>query len=44
MELNILENHEPSAYSQMLMVEVQQDLVSTFILLLDFVVREVTTA
>ena len=43
-ELNILEIHEPSAYSQMLMVEVEQDLVSTFILLLDLVVREVTTA
>lgn len=44
MKLNILEDHEPSAYSQMLMVEVQQDLVSTFILLLDLLVREVTTA
>ena len=43
-ELRVLENHEPFAYSQMLMVEVQQDLVSTFILLLDFVVREVPTA
>lgn len=44
MEVKIIENHEPSAYSQMLMVEVQQDLVSAFILLLDFVVREVTAA
>ncbi len=44
MELNIIENHEPSAYSQMLMVEVQQELVSALILLLDFVVLEVATA
>ena len=44
MELTIIEDHEPSAYSQMLMVEVQQDLVSALILLLDLVIREVTTA
>ena len=43
-ELTIIEDHEPSAYSQMLMVEVQQDLVSALILLLDLVVREITTA